>query len=396
MQEEYVPGQRWISEAEPDLGLGIIETVDARQVRVLFAASGQSRNYAARNAPLSRVRLTPEERVQDRDGNTLRIVDVEEHAGLLRYRCKDADGDVVELPEQLLSDHLRLNRPQDKLLARRLDPDVWFTLRYRAWLQAAAQWRSPVYGLRGPRIDLIPHQLYIASEVAARAAPRVLLADEVGLGKTIEAGLILHRLVLTERVQRVLVLVPEALINQWLVEMLRRFNLPFAIYDQARFDDSDVENPFLAEQHVLCSLTWLTSAPEIARAALAGDWDLLIVDEAHHLEWAPHLPSHQYQLIQLLAMETKGVLLLTATATDAGGNTSEFGVVENRQPIVGAISGPVDPVPVNTEISASANFTDPDLSDTHTAVWDWGDGSTSPGTVDETNGKRRPSSMMCV
>ena len=318
MQEKYVPGQRWISDAEPDLGLGIVEVADARQVRVLFAASGQSRNYAARSAPLSRVWLTPEERVQDRDGNTLRIVDVEEHAGLLRYRCKDAGGDVVELPEQLLSDHLRLNRPQDKLLARRLDPDVWFTLRYQAWLQAAAQWRSPVYGLRGPRIDLIPHQLYIASEVAARAAPRVLLADEVGLGKTIEAGLILHRLILTERVQRVLIILPDALVNQWLVEMLRRFNLRFAVFDAERFAAADADNPFHSEQRVLCSLSFLTGDPEVARAALAGDWDLLIVDEAHHLQWSEEESSLAYQLVEALAGQISSVLLLTATPEQLG------------------------------------------------------------------------------
>ena len=117
-------------------------------------------------------------------------------------------------------------------------------------------WRSPVFGLQGPRIDLIPHQLYIAAEVARARAPRVLLADEVGLGKTIEAGLILHRLMLTERVQRVLVMLPDALVHQWLVEMLRRFNLPFAVFDQDRFDEADHANPFQTEQRVLCSLSF--------------------------------------------------------------------------------------------------------------------------------------------
>ncbi|PON15903.1 hypothetical protein C2W62_21360, partial [Candidatus Entotheonella serta] len=74
--------------------------------------------------------------------------------------------------------------------------------------------RLPVLGLIGGRVDLIPHQLYIADEVSQRRAPRVLLADEVGLGKTIEAGLILHRLLLSERVGRVLVIVPDALLYQ--------------------------------------------------------------------------------------------------------------------------------------------------------------------------------------
>ncbi|MDJ0739054.1 MAG: RNA polymerase-associated protein RapA [Gammaproteobacteria bacterium] len=318
MQQDFKAGQRWISDAEPDLGLGIVESVDARQVRVLFAASGQTRNYATHNAPLSRVRFAADDRVQDRDGRHLVVVDVTDRDGLLRYRCRDTDDADVELAEQLLSDHLRLNRPQDKLLARRIDPDVWFTLRYQSWIQAAQQWRSPVFGLRGPRIDLIPHQLYIASEVAGRPSPRVLLADEVGLGKTIEAGLILHRLILTERVQRVLVVLPDALVNQWLVEMLRRFNLAFAVFDAERFAAADADNPFHAEQRVLCSLSLLTDDAEIARAAIAGDWDLLIVDEAHHLEWNEHESSLAYQLVEALAGRTPSVLLLTATPEQLG------------------------------------------------------------------------------
>jgi ATP-dependent helicase HepA len=318
VQDKFIPGQRWISDAEPDLGLGIVDSVDASQVRVLFAASEQTRNYAVRNAPLSRVRFAVDDTIQDGDGRNLVVSEVFEDGGTLRYRCVDADDDHVELPEQLLNDRLRLNRPQDKLLARRLDPDRWFTLRYQAWLQSAQLWRSPVYGLRGPRIDLIPHQLYIAAEVAARGAPRVLLADEVGLGKTIEAGLILHRLLLTGRVQRVLIVLPDALVNQWLIEMLRRFNLGFSVFDDARFAEAEIDNPFHGEQRILCSLGFLTGSPEVARAALDGEWDLLIVDEAHHLAWSERESSLAYQLVEALAGQTPSVLLLTATPEQLG------------------------------------------------------------------------------
>ena len=318
MPQKFVAGQRWLSEAEPDLGLGVVETADARQVRVAFAASGEARNYAISGAPLSRVRCAPDDEVKDRSGALLTVCAVEEHEGLLIYRCRAAGGEVVMLPEQQLDDHLRLNRPQDKLLARRIDPDTWFTLRYLAWRQAAASWRSPVFGLQGPRIELIPHQQYIAAEVASRIAPRVLLADEVGLGKTIEAGLILHRLVLTDRVRRVLIIVPDALVNQWLVEMLRRFNLSFAVFDRERFDESDASNPFHSEQQVLCSLSFLTDVPHAARAALEGEWDLMVVDEAHHLGWSEQETGIAYQLVEALAAETPGVLLLTATPEQLG------------------------------------------------------------------------------
>jgi ATP-dependent helicase HepA len=318
VQQRFTPGQRWLSEAEPDLGLGLVEAVDGRHVRLHFAGSDQHRNYAAHNAPLTRVRFEPDDRIQDRAGRDYTVRSVEERHGLLFYLCTDDAGVEDVLPEQALSDRLRLNRPQDRLLACRIDSDIWFSLRYLSWLEGAKLWRSPVFGLQGPRIDLIPHQLYIAAEVASRPSVRVLLADEVGLGKTIEAGLILHRLILTERVQRVLVVVPDALVNQWLVEMLRRFNLSFSVFDQERFEASDSDSPFQSEQRVLCSLSFLTLQPQVARAVLDGEWDLLIVDEAHHLTWSEQETGLAYQLVEALADQTANVLLLTATPEQLG------------------------------------------------------------------------------
>lgn len=314
----FVCGQRWMSEAEPDNGLGLITETDGRMVTVVFVASSQKRTYSAQNAPLIRVQFAPGDSIEDANGCYLLVESVAEQAGLIRYHCQDTEGNAVVLEEKDLNDRMRLNRPQDKLLTGRVDADIWFNLRYQTWHYQAENWQSPVFGLLGPRVDLIPHQLYIAQEVASRQAPRVLLADEVGLGKTIEAGLIMHRMLLSERVQRVLVVVPEALIHQWLVEMLRRFNLHFSIFNDARFAESKDENPFQAEQHILCSLEFLTSASSIARAALDGQWDLLVVDEAHHLEWSPENASLQYELVEALAGMVPSVLLLTATPEQLG------------------------------------------------------------------------------
>ncbi|MFP3442725.1 SNF2-related protein, partial [Pantoea sp. SIMBA_133] len=80
----------------------------------------------------------------------------------------------------------------------------------------------PVRGLRGMRTNLIPTQLHIAHDVGRRPAPRVLLADDVGLGKTIEAGMIILQQLLAGRAERVLLVVPETLQHQWLVQLLRR------------------------------------------------------------------------------------------------------------------------------------------------------------------------------
>ena len=211
-------------------------------------------------------------------------------------------------------------------------------LRYSALQALEHLQRSPVKGLAGARTSLIPHQLYIANEVASRFAPRVLLADEIGLGKTIEAGLIIHQQMLTHRARRVLIVVPQQLVHQWFVEMIRRFNLHFSIFDDERvraidgtdsvsvggeFDTDAVGpmaeellNPFMSEQLVLCSTGFLASCDiELLRAA---EWDLLVVDEAHHLQWSQAAPSIEYQRVAELCDLIPGLLLLTATPEQLG------------------------------------------------------------------------------
>ncbi len=318
MHDEIVPGQRWLSEAEPDLGLGLVLDADQRRVTLRFPAAGETRTYARQSAPLSRVAFEPGDRIEDQAGKPATVVEVLEKGGVLSYRVSDSLGSLSLLPEREVNPRMRLSRPREKLLAGRLDDDVWFDLRRRSWDALALAGGSQVYGLGGARVGLIPHQLYIAAEVSARHAPRVLLADEVGLGKTIEAGLILHRLLLTGRVRRTLILVPGALVHQWLVEMRRRFHLHFALYDAERVRAMGEGNPFHAEQKVLCSLEFLTGDAGAARSALNGDWDLLIVDEAHHLYWSENESSLAYDFVQALAGQTPGVLLLTATPEQLG------------------------------------------------------------------------------
>ena len=317
--QSFSPGQRWLSETQGELGLGLVEAVDARLVRLSFPATGEQRTYARHNAPLWRAVFGVGDRIRDLDGRDLDVIGVDEGDGLVSYLGRDMDGVEHQVAESMLDPHLHLNRPQQKLLAARLDQDVWFRLRQRTWRHLSDWAASPVRGLAGARISLIPHQLYIAAEVSERDAPRVLLADQVGLGKTIEAGLILHRMLLDGRARRVLILVPEPLLHQWLVELLRRFNLRFALFDRERLlAADDRRNPFEAEQRVLCSLELLTEDPGTAAAVLAAEWDLLIVDEAHHLHWTPEESGLDYDLVQALASQTPGVLLLTATPEQLG------------------------------------------------------------------------------
>ncbi|HEX5359572.1 MAG TPA: RNA polymerase-associated protein RapA, partial [Fluviicoccus sp.] len=204
-------GQRWLSDAETELGLGMVIEVNPRTVTILFPKSEETRVYARQNAPLSRIRFNEGDAIQDTDGKHWTVSAVHERQFVLRYDVMDENGETATLAETKLSPNIQLSRPSERLLACQLDNNEWYELRVMALRAREKLARSPVAGLVGPRVGLIPHQFYIAHEVAQRMAPRVLLADEVGLGKTIEAGLIIHQQLLTGRAQRVLVLVPDSL-----------------------------------------------------------------------------------------------------------------------------------------------------------------------------------------
>ncbi|OAJ94387.1 RNA polymerase-associated protein RapA [Vibrio bivalvicida] len=318
----FALGQRWISDTESDLGLGTVVALDARTVTLMFAASEENRVYARNDAPVTRVTFNIGDVIDSQEGWSVKVEQVVEDQGLFSYVGvrEDSGEEGVILREIMLSNQIRFNKPQDKLYAGQIDRMDNFVLRYRALMNQYQQHKSPMRGLCGMRAGLIPHQLYIAHEVGRRHAPRVLLADEVGLGKTIEAGMIIHQQVLAGRAERILIVVPETLQHQWLVEMMRRFNLHFSIFDEERcieaFADSD--NPFDTQQYVLCSLDFLRKSRKRFEQALEGEWDLLVVDEAHHLEWSPEKPSREYQVVEGLAERTPGVLLLTATPEQLG------------------------------------------------------------------------------
>ncbi|GHG61267.1 RNA polymerase-associated protein RapA [Alishewanella longhuensis] len=322
----FALGQRWISDTESDLGLGTVIAQEGRMITLLFPASGETRLYSQQEAPLTRVSFNVGDEVKSAEGFTLLVQHIAEQQQLLSYHGIRLDtGEEVVLRETFLDHFLSFNKPQDRLFAGQIDRFEHFPLRYQSWQQQQQLQQSTLRGLVGGRVSLIPHQLHIARDVAQRHAPRVLLADEVGLGKTIEAGLIIHQQLLTGLASRVLIVVPESLQHQWLVEMLRRFNLRFAIFDEERCQQAqlDADNPFDTEQLVLCSMEFLAKKKSWHEQAVSSHWDLLVVDEAHHLHWHPEKPSIEYQRVEALAQDTAGLILLTATP-DQLGHQSHF------------------------------------------------------------------------
>lgn len=329
--ESFIPGQRWISNTESELGLGLVLEASYNRVTVLYLACNERRVYARDNAPLTRVIFSIGDVIESIDNQKLTIVGLSEANGLVIYDCLDEFKTKVALEEIEINHHSQFNRPQDRLFTGQIDPSGWYLLRYETWRRKEQYHQFPLKGMLGGRTSLIPHQVYIAHEVANRISPRIMLADEVGLGKTIEAGLILHHRLINGLAKRILIIVPESLLHQWLVEMIRRFNLHFSIFDEARCLDEvgddgidqedgqeDPVNPFLSEQLVLSSLGFFSQYPKRRKQALAAGWDMVVVDEAHHLEWSEGYVSPDYLFVEELALSVPSLVLLTATPEQLG------------------------------------------------------------------------------
>lgn len=315
--QQVVPGQRWVSDTEPELGLGILLKFEFGRVEMFFPAADEHRQYALESSALRRVAFRAGDTIRLHSGEELVVEGVENRDRLLIYSSGGR-----EIAEAELSDTISFSKPEDRLLGAQVDDLQAFELRVEALHRRHQFRKSAVRGFVGGRVDLIPHQMAIAAEASSRLSPRVLLADEVGLGKTIEACLILHRLHLTGRADRVLILVPEPLVHQWFVELLRRFNLLFSLFDEERCLSIEANepgvNPFLDSQLVICAMPFLSENQQRGKQVIESGWDLLVVDEAHHLGWKPEEASPGYTLVASLAEKTEGVLLLTATPQQLG------------------------------------------------------------------------------
>ena len=157
-------------------------------------------------------------------------------------------------------------------------------------------------GLHG--VEHLPHQIETVRRVLRHFRGGVLLADEVGLGKTIEAGLLLREYLLRGMIKRVLILVPPALVSQWSDELSTKFGLDFATAESGQ----SITDAFWREtDRVLASLSLAKSVRHF-EAVTACPWDLVIVDEAHHCR---NRATRNWQLVN--ALQRRRMFLLTAT-----------------------------------------------------------------------------------
>ncbi|MFE4108415.1 helicase-related protein [Almyronema epifaneia] len=169
-----------------------------------------------------------------------------------------------------------------------------------------------------------PHQLKILKRVAAEFPRSFLIADEVGLGKTIETGLILRYLLVAQKVKRVLVLAPASVQPQWQEELREKFNLHFWSYTQGTFQDpygqtqQPIGNPWNTQDLILASSHLVRRQERMEKLLNAAPWDLVVLDEAHHArrkspQARKETPNRLLELLQQLRDMTQAMVLLSAT-----------------------------------------------------------------------------------
>ncbi len=214
--------------------------------------------------------------------------------------------------------------PVDRMRRSLLGSAEAFNLRATAADYWYSNEHSPLVSLSHARVDLKPHQVSVVHRVTSNYPYRFMLCDEVGLGKTIEAAMIIKELRARGQANRVLVIVPPGLIRQWQYELKTKFNEPFAIFNTAtlrHLKDEGVANPWMSKESVIVSHTWASAGSDRRQEIADVPWDMVVVDEAHHArarkDGSTTRTTNLYALVSDLIARPeaarRGALLLTAT-----------------------------------------------------------------------------------
>lgn len=320
----WKPGDRLSHRYNPDLGPGKIISITGRNLLVYFPESDEALRFAANTDALKPLALAAGSRaLHEPSGDR---VTIEAEAGEDCYRLSDGR----EIPIQELWPLPAESSPIDRLARGKIDSHEDFVNRLDGLRLLRLREADGLGSFLGGRIELFPHQLYVASRACGllpsadsaedtEAPVRWLLADEVGLGKTVEACLVMNRLIYTGRVSRALVVAPETLTVQWLGELWRKYHQIFVLIDDRRLADVERDhgpgfNPFEVYRRAIISIEQLAADPWLTQQAVEAGIDLLVVDEAHHLKRPEDEPGNpEYQAIAPIAELGRHILLLTAT-----------------------------------------------------------------------------------
>ncbi len=315
---------RWAADKQT---FGVVRDITDRLVVVEWDESGPPERFSRENSPLERHELKPGGEVVQRSSGRRGFVvsGGGEDGGLPKWEVRFLDGEEslivteADLRPVVKSDPLsRMRRRADDSIGSAKQINLALTARY----YRQQHFNNDLVSLAAAQVDLKPHQVSVIHRVVHSSPHRFLLCDEVGLGKTIEAGMIFKELEMRGQVRRTLVIVPANLQRQWQFEMKSKFNAGFAILNTATVPmirQRGYENPFMDPwcRNVIVSERWITREPWVDYVAEVG-WDLIIVDEAHHAR--QHADGHTTKLfhtVEALADESRlrsgAMLMLSAT-----------------------------------------------------------------------------------
>jgi SNF2 family DNA or RNA helicase len=167
------------------------------------------------------------------------------------------------------------------------------------------------------KVDLLPHQIVLTHRIATARPRRFLIADEVGLGKTIETALILRELASRGELNRALMVVPAGLVNNWHRELNEVFKLDFEVFGSEGDVTDRKSNAFAKHDRLIASIDTLKRPARVKRLLEAPKWDLVVFDEAHHLtayrSGNKTRKTENYKLAEALKNHSRDLLLLSAT-----------------------------------------------------------------------------------
>lgn len=188
--------------------------------------------------------------------------------------------------------------------------------RLKVLAHAIENWNENTGSLSRMHIDPLPHQVHLVHHILASGHANWLIADDVGLGKTIETGMLINALKQRGLAKRVLLITPAGLTTQWKEELFHKFELSdFRIYD-TDFSIGEARE-WGMYKYVIGSIDKFKDERHLDKLLRADDWDLVIFDEAHRLSRRQYGlqfdVSHRFQLANLLRSKTRDMLLLSAT-----------------------------------------------------------------------------------
>jgi len=310
-------GMKIVHRAQPSWGVGeILEVVEGgRFLLVRFSGrNGPPCQVSAKDPAVVRFCYACGDEVALLDGEAARVVErTNTVSPLYRYCVERSDGRQETISEVEIVPKAPSAGALEILAGGGGGKAASFGLRDRA-VRLDLERRADALGaLVGSRVMPKPHQVAVVQRVLSARTPRFVLADEVGLGKTIEAGMVYAALAQTGVAKRVLVVAPSHLTVQWLAELFHKFHSMFTLLDAERLaheEEQDATPAWWRFPKVVTSLELLESSKK-HRDAIgdpAGRWDLVIFDEAHHLT-----SPKAYAAAEAAADNSHGLLLLTAT-----------------------------------------------------------------------------------